>query len=95
VPFTYESGACVHCGRPCRLRPRNLCLRCWSDLDVRHQYPPRGPKGRRSWDDDLEVPPPETATATLPGTEGRIEELARRVKYRQNLHRPDDAYLPD
>lgn len=79
---------CVHCRTFPASRPRRLCKRCYFDLDVRKQYPPRS---QSSWGDtDNPTLLPARPTMALPGTPEKIRVLMERVEHGQELFHRDD-----
>ena len=86
-----QYGKCRHCPHEGRLRNRGLCWRCCIDPNIRSQYPSRDDR-RHDGDGDFyggyELPP--TLLMSPPGSDARIEELARRVRERVSLFRRDD-----
>ncbi len=43
---------CVHCGIRLGCRPRNLCVRCYDNRTIRHQYAVRGISGEHNRRDE-------------------------------------------
>lgn len=79
---------CLHCGANKGTRPRGLCCACHEKLEVRELYPPRCKLGQAFDSKWFPAPPP---TGELPGTPGKIAELATRVALRQRLWSSRDA----
>src|SRR5262245_57870713 len=84
---------CLHCRRspPFRKGCRGLCGMCYAKPTVRRRYPKlakpvNGGLGGRAYR------PPERATDAPPGSEAKIQELARRAEERVGLfHEADPA----
>lgn len=75
---------CLHCGRPAS-RPRTLCWPCYYNPRIRALYPTASKYPIRT-----NIMPCLNPTDFLPGSEGKIEVMARRAANRQDLHHPLD-----
>jgi hypothetical protein len=89
---------CRHCEQRCEsLIARGLCWPCYKDADVRNKYPPVldvPPKVTRD-QKERQGRPPRDPTQFEPGTEGKIEVMAERVRRRETCFHPRDAKTGD
>lgn len=80
---------CGNCNnRPARKHRRGLCHSCYRRIDVRMRH------GTRCYEkpDAKQLPLPEPC-CHQPGSEGKIQALAERVRLKQELWHPQDAKL--
>lgn len=92
-PSDADWHPCAACGRRRKLSClRRLCRRCTKRLEVREKYgdDPRLVRCRQA----PPIPRPlkePTPTEHMPGTPGKVEELARRLWSGERLWSKDDA----
>lgn len=93
-----KAGPCVHCVKRKGTRPRGLCGTCYYDPTIRVLYPLKGmaalwgssgSKIRR--EQHKEPPLAALGTEAMPGTEGKVEEMARRAERGEQVFHPKDA----
>jgi hypothetical protein len=85
--------ACRHCQEPCKAHRRGLCRHCYQQKDIRRRYPPigrAGEAGAKAAAANGARALPETATASRPGSEARIEVLQSRALQGVTLRHPGD-----
>lgn len=83
---------CKHCKRRKCDRPRGLCSTCYFTPSIREQYKTKfNPTANPLTTKGIEPVP----TSYLPGTQGKVEALALRVKRGERLWHKDDAGMGD
>lgn len=85
------SQLCLHCRQSGSIASRGLCQACYADLDIRLRYPVGQAlrQGVAQTEGHVEPEP----TRTIPGTEERIVELARRAESGERLWTPGDLTI--
>lgn len=81
---------CVHCGRPNVSRPRGMCWTCYYLPGVRDQYATKGNAGHGVGQDNHAHRLAAIPTRHLPGTEGKLREMAARVAAGVSCFHPGD-----
>src|SRR5438034_2603383 len=83
---------CRHCHRASVNRPRGLCWSCYYTPGVREKYPSTSKFAHRGVGNfNGNVPLPDAATDTAPGSEAKILVLIERARRKQALFHPLDA----
>ena len=82
---------CVHCGKRKLARPRGLCNRCFADMGIRSLYPlvKPGHKGLTFRRPKLPAEP----TKAMPGTEEKMDVMAKRAAAGEQLWHPLDPTI--
>lgn len=98
LPPPMNGQLCRHCptGRVCR--PRGLCFTCYTDREIRCQYPTQNtPSARRSLAASVTRvdPPSRPAWDAPPGSAKKIEIMVERVRLKQSLFHPQDTTRHD
>lgn len=93
--------ACRHCKTGRASRPRSLCSTCYDNPAIREANPSTSKFGRRydkddrkqggGWGDNETPTKVGKPTTALPGSELKLRELRRRVRYGFQLFHPHDA----
>lgn len=81
---------CLHCGETKYTKARGLCYSCWKVPEVRVLYDMIVDNVGEEFGCRQPKLQPEP-TEELPGSEGKIEELCRRLEKGQHLWHPKDA----
>ncbi len=82
-------AACIHCGKRKPCRPRYLCEPCFSDIEIRDQYPPRNVYGRRGVGHKGRGGAVTPAVAP-PRSTDRLQEMIERAERGQALFHASD-----
>lgn len=83
---------CEHCQNSVSVKPRNLCSTCYYNPRIRGKYVMAKTDGRLGHDYDFYGPGSNCMpTKELPGSEEKIEVMAKRAAKKQKLFHPEDA----
>jgi hypothetical protein len=85
---------CPHCKKDKVCQTRGLCTSCYSDIEIRAQYPLRGRQATFGPGNFYGPGKPGAApTSALPGSEAKIAVLTERVRLGQKLWHPEDGKI--
>ena len=81
---------CRHCGQRKINRPRGLCWHCYTLRSVRARHQHIKPRAVVRMAQDVREPLPAAPTQELPGTQGKLDVLQRRLWQGESLWHPQD-----
>jgi hypothetical protein len=83
---------CIHCGKHPFREKRGLCYACRLVPEIRDLYRKKTKYSPTlEWQDVGKVPPCDTPTDAIPGTEAKIQAMAERARLRVGIFHPLDA----